>query len=145
MNSIPKTAQRGISLLESLVSILIFSVGILALVALQGTSVKATSEAKMRGDAGFLVNQLVAQMWTDVTNLAAYQHNPGGANCAFNGGASANANVAAWTASAAAALPGGGPAMTQIIVGANNLVTINLCWQVGADTRQFSTVTQINL
>jgi len=50
-------------LLESLIAILIFSVGILAIVGMQGAAVKATSDAKYRSDAGILANNLIAQMW----------------------------------------------------------------------------------
>ena len=153
-HSRPCARQSGISLLESLLAILIFSVGILALVALQSISVKATTESKHRADAGFLASQLIARMWTDpvVTqtnpvSLASYAHNAGGGNCAFSGGPSANPNVTAWAASVLEALPGSSAASTQVLVGANNLVTVNICWQPpGADsTRQFSTVTQVNM
>ena len=43
-----RSRQSGVSLLEALLGILIFSVGILALVALQSISVKATTESKFR-------------------------------------------------------------------------------------------------
>lgn len=50
-------------LLESLIAILIFSVGILAIVGMQGSAITATSDAKYRSDAGILANNLIAQMW----------------------------------------------------------------------------------
>jgi len=149
---VPPVRQRGLSLLEALLSVLIFSVGILALVALQGISVKATTESKFRADAGFLASQLIARMWTDVTELekGKYAHNAGGADCAFGGGPSAYGPVTDWTANVAAALPGNDPTMTQIVTAPGNLVTINICWRppghpAGEPPRRYSTVTQIVL
>ena len=140
----PRTRQKGMSLLESLIAILIFSVGILALVALQATSVRATTDAKLRADASFMESQLVAGMWTDFSNIAGYAYNAAGANCAFTGGAG-NAAVNAWATNVQAALPG---ASAQVVFGVNNLVTISICWPSGdpADPwRRYQTVTQINL
>lgn len=52
-------------LLEALISILIFSIGILAIVALQAVSIKNAGEAKYRSDASLLANQLIGRMWID--------------------------------------------------------------------------------
>lgn len=68
----PTCSQQGSALLEALIGILIFSIGILALVALQATSVKFTTDAKERTDASFYANQLISQMWVDQDNLATY-------------------------------------------------------------------------
>lgn len=69
--------QGGVMLLEALIAILIFSVGILALVAMQGLAINYTSEAKYRSDASFLANEIISQMWVDRANLANYAY-PGG-------------------------------------------------------------------
>ena len=65
MNQPPNTAkaQAGVMLLEALIGILIFSLGILSLVALQATSIQLTSDAKYRTDASLLANRLIGQMW----------------------------------------------------------------------------------
>jgi type IV pilus assembly protein PilV len=65
MNRPPNTAkaQTGVMLLEALIGILIFSLGILSLVALQATSIQLTSDAKYRTDASLLANRLIGQMW----------------------------------------------------------------------------------
>jgi type IV pilus assembly protein PilV len=64
--------HRGAVLLEGLIAILIFSFGILALVGLQASSMKATSSAKSRVDASLIANQRIAAMWADRNNLASY-------------------------------------------------------------------------
>ena len=64
-------SQSGVMLLEALIAILIFSLGILSLVALQATAVQLTSDAKYRTDATLLANRLLGQMWTSSGNLTA--------------------------------------------------------------------------
>ena len=130
-------SQRGSMLLEALIAILLFSMGILGLMGLQAISIKNTATAKYRAEAAFLANQIIGQMWADnPANLAAYAHNPTTAGtCSFGGGASANANVTAWLGNAstlgtvAGNLPGATSVLQQITVGAGNLVTVTICWQ----------------
>lgn len=57
--------QRGGFLLEALVGILIFSFGILGLVGLQANAIRHVNDAQYRGEAIFLANALVSQMWAD--------------------------------------------------------------------------------
>ncbi len=83
MNTQPKNfkAQAGVMLLEALIAILIFSLGILSLVALQGTSIQLTSDAKYRSDASLLANKLIGQMWASggtATDLKANFASPDG-------------------------------------------------------------------
>ena len=75
MNRPPNTAkaQAGVMLLEALIGILIFSLGILSLVALQATSIQLTSDAKYRTDASLLANRLIGQMWASGLTTAGLQ------------------------------------------------------------------------
>lgn len=50
-------------MLEALIAILIFSLGILAIVALQAISMKLAGDAKYRSDASLLAEELLAKMW----------------------------------------------------------------------------------
>jgi type IV pilus assembly protein PilV len=67
-----KSAQRGMALLEALVSILLFSMGVLALVGLQSTMIKNTSDSQFRSQASFIAQQWLGIMWADPTNLPLY-------------------------------------------------------------------------
>lgn len=67
-------------LIEVLISVLIFSVGVVALVALQAAMTRAQTEAKARTDASYLATELVGLMWADVNNLSSYTT----ASCASN-------------------------------------------------------------
>jgi len=124
--------ERGSMLLEALISVLIFSAGILAFVSMQATAIRDTAEAKYRADASFLANQIIGRMWVDRANLASYAHRPGGQVCNPNGTVSGNANVSTWLASVAGTLPGAVATSQQIVIGANNVVTVSVCWRRGA-------------
>lgn len=52
-------------LLEALIGILIFSLGVLALVAMQAISVSTVSNARYRTEASFLANEILGQVWVD--------------------------------------------------------------------------------
>ena len=141
--------QAGIILLEGLIAILIFSMGILAIVGLQAASIRNSADAKYRADASTLANQIIGQMWADQANLAAYAHNPTPAAAACNPvvAASGNANVTGWLANVAASLPGATGVTQQIIIAPiTNLVTVTICWQGPQDTgaHNLVTVAQIN-
>lgn len=58
-----KNYQQGIMLLEALIAMLIFSMGILAIVGLQASAIKVSGDAKYRSDASLLANELIGQMW----------------------------------------------------------------------------------
>lgn len=72
------TSQSGVLMLEALIGILIFSLGILAMVGLQATAVHQTMEARHRTEASALASQIVSQMWLDRANLANYVYDGGG-------------------------------------------------------------------
>lgn len=138
MRYIARKAQGGVALLEALVGILIFSIGILAMMGLQAQSIRNTVEAKYRNEAAYLANQIIGQMWVDRANMADYDTTGG-----------INANMTAWRTRVANTLPGitvaGANSPTITVAGPQATVTI--FWRLpGADssTRQLSVVAQIN-
>lgn len=64
--------ERGIALLEVLVAILIFMLGVLGLIGLQGSMTRAQTESKVRADAAYLASEVIGRMWADVVNVNAY-------------------------------------------------------------------------
>jgi type IV pilus assembly protein PilV len=60
-----RRGQRGAYLLEALIGILIFALGVLGIVGLQAASLHTTADAALRAEAVFAANQLIGQMWTD--------------------------------------------------------------------------------
>ncbi len=90
--------ERGVMLIEALLAILIFSIGILAVVGMQGVAIKDVAAAKYRSDAGFLVDELIATMWIDSTNL-------NNANYAYAGSGTPPAKLDNWITQVKARLP----------------------------------------
>jgi len=64
--------ERGFVLLDGLVAMVIFMLGVLGMLGLQGTLTRAQSEAKYRADASFLASDLIGRMWSDTANLNGY-------------------------------------------------------------------------
>ncbi len=127
--------QRGSMLLEALIAILIFSMGILALMGMQVTAINTVSESKSRSDAGFLANRIIGQIWADRANLGTYACNP----CTTTG--TGNVDTRAWATeiqSGALQLPGVTDAANQptITLGANNQVQVQVFWQAPYATAQ---------
>lgn len=160
----PGTKQQGFFLIEALVAILIFSLGILGMLAMGGTAIGAQTDARFRTDAANLANELASDIVLNVdrnpaafqASLDAYQHRPAGVDCVFSGPATANVNALAWltrvstTGPALPGLPGATAATQQVIVnttaGGFNRVQITVCWQAPSDPvmRRHTLVTYVN-
>jgi type IV pilus assembly protein PilV len=116
--------QAGVMLLEALIALLIFSLGILAIVGMQATAIQDLGEAKYRSDAAFLANQVVADMWGNSPQLNTY---------VWAGGGSAPAQIQDWVTTVYSRLPGATNFPPTIAVGANNMVTVTVRWQQSRD------------
>jgi type IV pilus assembly protein PilV len=70
--------QQGVMLIEALIGILIFSIGILAMLGMQAVAMQATIDAKYRSEASYLANQIIGTIWVDRGHIADYATtNPG--------------------------------------------------------------------
>lgn len=56
-------AQKGVVLLEALIALLIFSMGVLAIAGLQGAMLKNTTDSKYRSDASYIAQKQLALLW----------------------------------------------------------------------------------
>lgn len=94
-------SQKGVVLLEALIGLLIFSLGILALVAMQAVSISNVSNARYRTEAAFLANEILSQAWVD--RGVSYGNV---ANYAVAGGVAGYPATQAWVAKVNALMPG---------------------------------------
>jgi type IV pilus assembly protein PilV len=121
--------QSGVMLIEALVAILIFSIGILAVVGMQGTAIRNVTDAKVRSDAGFLVDELMSQIWTDKGNINAY---------AYPGSGSVPARLTGWMARVNQRLPGSAAVPPTVVItggtAAGGLVQITVFWRLPEET-----------
>jgi type IV pilus assembly protein PilV len=121
-----RNAQSGVMLLEALIGILIFSLGILAMVGMQSMGVKLATDSRERAEASNLANQLVGQMWLNRAALASYQ---------YSGTGTAPATLTTWIAQVNASLPNATSTPPIVTVGASPLgasvgtqTTVTLLW-----------------
>jgi type IV pilus assembly protein PilV len=116
--------QQGAMLLEALISILIFSIGILAIIGLQATSIKMSSDAKYRTDASMLANQQLSFMWADIasaTNAATAAIPTPFDPLEFVSYANGGTNFSPWYNNIAATLPNASATVaTNTILSCNN-------------------------
>jgi type IV pilus assembly protein PilV len=123
--------QRGVMLLEALIAILIFSIGILAIVGMQAVAIKDVAQSKYRSDASFLAESLLSQMWTDAGNIATY---------AYAGSGTAPAKLTDWMTQVNSSLPGSTvvpPIVTITGASASGAtVQIQVRWRLPEETSQ---------
>jgi type IV pilus assembly protein PilV len=123
--------QGGVALLEALIGILIFSIGILAVVGMQATAIKTVSDSKYRSEAAFLANQLLTQMWTDAGNVSSY---------AYAGTGTPPARLTNWVNDVSSRLPGTTNALPVVAVSAATAngatVQITVFWQLPEEASQ---------
>lgn len=122
-----KTA-RGMSLVEVLVTVVLISVGLLGVAALQLSSLKGNQESYARSQAAMLAADILDRMRANQNAFANNQY-----NVAFNGtgaaGTPSGNDLQAWQRSINQLLPGG----TEIAAGsiarsATNIVTVTIRW-----------------
>lgn len=65
--------ERGIAMIEALISVLLLAIGIMGLVVMQASMSQNVTQAKLRSEASFLATQLVGQMWADIGNISKYK------------------------------------------------------------------------
>lgn len=141
-----RATQRGATLLEALIAILIFSLGILAIVGLQSAAIKNVSESQYRVEASMLADTIIAQMRTGAADTATRQ-------VGFNGdGSGAGADgpaYAAWRArvvDAATGLPGVPANSPTVVVANDGTVTVTIDWRAQSDTsmRRYEATTLVD-
>ncbi|HEY2558540.1 MAG TPA: prepilin-type N-terminal cleavage/methylation domain-containing protein [Caldimonas sp.] len=164
--------QGGFFLIEAMVAILIFALGILGLVAMGGTAVSSQSDAQYRTEASSLADAIAGEVALGIdrtseaskaATLAAFAHQPNPvpstvpAPCAFAGAAINPATAPGVAAlldraanlTATPGLPGATAANQQIFIdgaGNYNRVVITLCWRTASDGawRRHTLVTYVN-
>lgn len=117
------SGQRGIVMIEAMVAVLLFTIGVLALVGLQSAMTRNQTEAKLRGDASYLANEIVGTMWGDAANVANYAT----ASCA------GYARCNDWKSKVERSMPGGAVTITLGSGAAAGSVTVTINWTTPGD------------
>lgn len=135
----PKFGQAGVMLLEALLGILIFTIGILGLMGMQTAAMKVAADAKYRSEAGLYADQIVNQMWADNKTTLAADYATGGPK--YQDWYAQM--TAAGTGLPGADIPANAPTVT---VAASNVVTVTVRWQAPTEAaaHQYVVIAQIN-
>lgn len=152
--------QQGVVLIEALIGIVIFAIGVLAMIALQAVAIAKQMDAQSRIEAANMAGRLLGQIQSQIdrssaaaiqASLSQFEHQASGTNCNFSGAASSHALVSAWANAAqsgAGRLPGATAGMQQIRTDTGNFnrVTITQCWQAPSDPvpRRYTVVSYVN-
>lgn len=120
--------QNGSAMLEALIAITLFSIGVLSLVGLQSAMVKQGSQAQFRADAISLADEINGLMWSDAAHLASFQI----ADCTEE---SSNQQAEDWRTQVQQRIPKG---CGKVSVAGND-VTISVSWQAGSEGRNSHT------
>lgn len=119
---------RGSALIESLLALVVFSVGLVSLLALLSAALLESGNAHLRSEASLLAADLVARMWNGERTTQALQ--------ARFGDPEAD-EYRAWLQRVQSALPGvtGAVNQPQLDIDADRRVTLSLRWQAPGDRR----------
>lgn len=125
--------KSGMVLIESLIAMLIFSIGILALISMQVAAIKLSTDAQYRAEASLLANKLIGMMWVSDRTTSNLQR-------LYSKCDSADVCTAytAWRNDIinSRKLPGvviGTPTEPNVVVSADGTVTITLRWHSATD------------
>ena len=138
--------QKGMLLIEVLVALLLFIVGILGLIKAMGITQKTMADTASRSEASTFSSDIVQRIRVSAdrssaanfqTSLESFRHlETTTSPCVFSGTASTNVIVTAWVTdvlTGAGHLPGSTATMQQILVDTSatgfNKVTVTVCWK----------------
>jgi type IV pilus assembly protein PilV len=123
-------AQRGMALIECLMALLIFSVGLLGLLGLEARVMNISTDSENRNRAAMLASEVASQMWLSNTvapTTTAYN------NLVLNAG---NQSLGG--------LPGGAVAVTAV-PGTTNAADITVTWQEVSSATGSTLITRVIL
>jgi type IV pilus assembly protein PilV len=127
--------QRGSSLLEGLLAILLFSIGLLSLLMLLSATLIESSNARYRIEASLLISDLVSHMWIG-------DHSLTGLETRFAD--TTSKDYQSWFTSVSNRLPGVSAKLNapQITIDDARNVTVNIRWQVPGDSTSHQMIVQ---
>lgn len=128
-------SQQGSILLEGLIAILVFSMGVLAIIGLQASAMKTVSDAQYRLEAAYLANRLVSSLWTAGSSGIENYGLPGGSS----------PDLARWLADVSNRLPGVDTHAPTVVINGDATTgytaTVTVFWQPPSEREAHSHTT----
>jgi type IV pilus assembly protein PilV len=110
-----RSNSLGMSLIEVLVAMTIFSFGILGMLGMHARAISSFSDVKYRTDAALLTDSLLNDIWVNRNNLANYAY----------AGSGTVPLIQPWLSQVNATLPNGNATVTV----AGSTVQVTVTWQ----------------
>jgi type IV pilus assembly protein PilV len=128
-----RCAQTGMTLIEVLVTLVLISVGLLGVAALQLTSLRNNQESYVRSQAAMLAADILDRMRSNQTGFAAGDYDMESDASGFDetgtDGTTAATDIAAWQDAIDRLLPGSDGEAAGRIVREDRIVTITIRWR----------------
>jgi type IV pilus assembly protein PilV len=140
-----KRYQQGGGLIESLIALIVLSVGILGLVGMQANLIQQNGESRVRMQAGFMASSLLGMAAANPQNVGCYIVNS--AQSAGCTSADAQAQAVTWTNDVMNGLPNAASVPPQVAYdNASGQLVVTLRWRVPGDAavHNFSAATQVS-
>lgn len=121
--------SRGSSLLEGILAILIFSVGLISILMLLTTTLTEVGNARYRSEASLLASSLIAEMWVGDRSLVSLSNRYGSDDAQ---------EYKNWRDLVASKLPGITATKNKPVITIDSArnVNINIYWQVPGDPQR---------
>ena len=147
-SGITKRAQRGFSLIEVLIALIIMSVGMLGIASLYVQSMQAGRTSLFRHNAVTLAGDVADRIRANPTAIAAYAGAGADNSCVAMGITCSNTQMAAhdillWAQQATDTLPSGNVAITVDNTVLPPLYTIAITWNEPVGTQNYTIATPI--
>jgi type IV pilus assembly protein PilV len=135
-----RRAQRGVSLIDALIAIVILSFGLIGMTRMQGRMVTASTDAQLRTIAVQMADELLNTVLVDTANAACYTLPQSGA-C---GSVAASGRATDWASRVSTTMPGS-VTRTVTLDNATGRMTVSIGWtgRDASDPRLLSVVTDV--
>jgi type IV pilus assembly protein PilV len=122
----------GSALIESLLAVLVFSVGLLSLLALLTATLKESDNARYRSEASLLATDLVSRMWSGERSLQSLRQR-------FTPAAD---EYQRWLERVRSTLPGitDNQNLPELLIDDERTIRLTLRWQIPSDAQQHQLV-----
>ena len=138
--------QGGMTLIEVLVTLVLISVGLLGIAALQVTTLRGNQEAYVRSQASALAGDILDRMRANQRGVQLGQYATPGAAAVADGvgiaGTDGGNDMVAWQAAIDASLPGGNPQGEIEVTNDRRVVTVRIRWGERGDRATTDSVAQ---
>ena len=146
LNATRRSRQRGASMIELLVSILIFAFGMLGLVGLQSRTLAYGQMSLYRSQATALTDDIMDRMRADRANAKTGNWDTALTNNAasITGTTTiAEKDLKEWKLEVEALLPGGRASIVRSTVGGQPVITVTMEWNERGETQTFPTMSAL--